>query len=76
MTLRDNFADVAAHTLLSPVVKGDESHLTSDNWAFDYISLAYMQPIMEAFDDDGSGYVTVYEVNHFTDGMPQSLDWG
>lgn len=46
-----------------------------DDWAFQYISLAWLQPIMEAFDDDGSGYITVAEINKFTEAMPASLKW-
>lgn len=30
---------------------------------------------MEAFDDDGSGYVTYQEVNEFVEAKPDSLNW-
>ena len=33
------------------------------------------QPAHEAFDDDGSGYVTYQEVNEFVDGIPEGLNW-
>ena len=47
----------------------------ADDWALDYISITYIQQIMEAFDDDGSGYITVSEVNKFTDAIPTGVDW-
>ena len=76
MTLRDNFSEVP--TLTSTAVKaalGQEDKQHGDQWAFQYINLSYLQPIMEAFDDDGSGYITVSEVNHFVDAMPSSIGW-
>lgn len=53
----------------------DSLDAAKDDWAYHYISLAWLQPIMEAFDDDGSGYITVTEVNRFTETMPKDLKW-
>ena len=75
MTLRDNFSDIVAHTTTPSADKGNDDPLHSDHWAFEYISIAYLQPIMEAFDEDGSGYTTVFEVNRFVDSLPEALDW-
>ncbi|KAF7296411.1 Protein kinase domain-containing protein [Mycena chlorophos] len=36
-----------------------------DRWALSYINVAHMQPILEAFDDDGTGFVSVKEANDF-----------
>ena len=48
-----------------------------DEWALDWINLSRMQAIAEAFDDDGSGFVTVAEVNQFTASRthPKDLEW-
>lgn len=45
----------------------------SDQWALRYIGLNYVRSILEAFDDDASGFVTVKEANSFTRSRP--LDW-
>ena len=44
-----------------------------DSWAIDYINAGRAQGIMEAFDDDASGFVTINEVNTLTRLRPQ--DW-
>lgn len=70
MTLRDHYRDKADSNMstFSPGV-------SSDDWAFEFINAKYLQPIMEAFDDDGSGYVTYQEVNEFVDLRPAELNW-
>ena len=73
MTLRDNYNDLVARSSTSPIL--DSSNVPTDEWAFEYISIAYLQPIMEAFDDDGSGYVTVAEVNRFMEALPPTISW-
>ncbi|CAL1709434.1 unnamed protein product [Somion occarium] len=60
---------------IPPAVDEDAVDHARDDWAYHYISLAWLQPIMEAFDDDGSGYITVTEINRFTDGKPKELRW-
>ena len=67
MTLRDHYRDKAENATFGMA--------SADKWAFEYISAKYLQPIMEAFDDDGSGYVTYQEVNEFVDGIPEDLGW-
>ena len=44
-----------------------------DQWALAFISFVRLQPVIEAFDDDASGLVTVAEVNAFTRSCP--LGW-
>jgi len=44
-----------------------------DGWAIKYIDVMWVQPILEAFDDDASGFITIAEVNHFTSSRP--VDW-
>ena len=50
-----------------------ESVTSSDQWALLYINVNYVRSIMEAFDEDASGFVTVKEANDFTRSRP--LDW-
>jgi hypothetical protein len=44
-----------------------------DGWAIKYIDVMWVQPILEAFDDDASGFITIAEVNRFTSSRP--IDW-
>ncbi|TCD65461.1 hypothetical protein EIP91_002675 [Steccherinum ochraceum] len=67
MTLRDLFRE-----------KGEENSNgmeALEDWALKYIDATWLQSIMEAFDDDASGYITVVELNRFTDALPDSLGW-
>lgn len=78
MTLRDNFSEVPTLTSTAVAValgKDPNAPQRTDDWALAYISITYLQPIMEAFDDDGSGYITVSEVNRFVDALPEELNW-
>ena len=47
--------------------------INSDEWAIKYIDVLWVQPILEAIDDDASGFITVNEVNRFTSSRP--VDW-
>jgi hypothetical protein len=49
------------------------SSSNADAWAMKFIDVMPVQPIMEAFDDDASGFVTVTKVNAFTSSRP--LEW-
>lgn len=52
----------------------DEQGLPAgDKWTLDYINPRYAQHIQWAFDDDASGFITVQEVNRFTQLRPH--DW-
>ena len=44
-----------------------------DRWTLEHINLLRIQPLLEAFDDDASTWVTVAEVNTFTQSRPR--DW-
>ena len=44
-----------------------------DSWAIQYININHARAILEAFDDDASGFVTINEVNNFTRSRPR--DW-
>lgn len=47
----------------------------TDEWALPYIDIKWLQPIVESFDEDGSGYVTIAEINNFTQSRPTELGW-
>lgn len=48
-------------------------HDLNDKWALAYLNILHVQPILEAFDDDGTGFVSVKEANEFTSSRPK--DW-
>ena len=75
MTLRDHFREKVQEIKLGASVEVSKEQPRTDDWALDYISVAWLQPIMEAFDDDGSGYITIAEINQFTDAIPKDLGW-
>ncbi|KAH7099931.1 hypothetical protein BKA62DRAFT_673163 [Auriculariales sp. MPI-PUGE-AT-0066] len=43
-----------------------------DRWAVEYITLTRVRPVLEAFDDDASGWISVKEANVFTSSRPQN----
>ena len=44
-----------------------------DEWALEWINVTRLQPIVEAFDDDASNFITVTEANDLTTARPR--DW-
>ncbi|KAJ7821616.1 hypothetical protein B0H14DRAFT_3875859 [Mycena olivaceomarginata] len=51
----------------------DESSSESEDlWAAQFITLTRMRRILEAFDDDASGWITVAEANTFTSSRPEN----
>lgn len=44
-----------------------------DAWAIKFIDVMWVRPILEAFDDDASGFITITEVNIFTSSRP--IEW-
>ena len=67
MTLRDHFREKAEENS-----NGLEA---LEDWALKYIDTTWLQSIMEAFDDDASGYITINELNRFTDALPEKINW-
>lgn len=41
-----------------------------DLWVLDCINVAHVQPIVEALDEDGSGFISVKEANKFAGSRP------
>lgn len=68
MALKDYFIEKAA---------GDSagSLVGADKWAVKYINVNRARTILEAFDDDASGFVTIQEVNTFTRARPLEWRW-
>jgi hypothetical protein len=64
MALKDFYVEKAA-------VEDSGSLSVPDNWALDYINIGRARDILEAFDDDAGGFVTVNEVNTFTRSRPR-----
>ncbi|KAG6907675.1 hypothetical protein DXG01_007825 [Tephrocybe rancida] len=67
------------HLPSPPLSSGSWSEVTNypppttieeDAWAVAYVNVSYLQPIAEAIDDDGSGFVNIREVNDFTSLRP------
>lgn len=67
MALKDYFIEKATT---------DSGTLTGpDSWTLKYINVGRARSILEAFDDDASGFVTVNEVNKFTGSKPSDWRW-
>ncbi|KAF8996992.1 hypothetical protein BDQ17DRAFT_1363767 [Cyathus striatus] len=46
---------------------------SGDEWTKKYINISHLQSILESIDDDGSGFISIREVNRFTLDCPR--DW-
>lgn len=49
-----------------------------EGWAISYITITRWRPILEAFDEDASGWISVQNVNRFTSSRPATytvLKW-
>ncbi len=42
-----------------------------DRWTLEHINVAHLQPILEAIDDDGTGFISVKEANTFAIQRPK-----
>lgn len=76
LALRDHYLEKLASGTESALGMGTDGVYHSpdpDAWAIKHIDVMRLQPIMEAFDDDASGFITVGEMNRFTSSRP--LDW-
>jgi hypothetical protein len=52
--------------------------ILADKWCLDYLTVPYLTAIQEAFDDDGSGFIRISEVNEFIAQIPEGwtlLQW-
>jgi hypothetical protein len=76
LALRDYYLEKLAseaNGVLGMGISAIDNSTNPDAWAIKYIDVMWVQPILEAFDDDASGFITVAEVNRFTSSRP--ADW-
>ena len=76
LALRDHYLEILSSKTEDDLGMGTSSivsYKNLDGWAIKYIDIMWVQPILEAFDDDASGFITVAEVNQFTSSRP--VDW-
>lgn len=74
ITIRDHFREKTKYGVFGP--RDVASSLTcADDWTCEYMSAPYFQRLKEAFEEDGSGYVTISGVNSFVDARPSELGW-
>ncbi|KAI9464111.1 hypothetical protein BJY52DRAFT_887328 [Lactarius psammicola] len=76
LALRDHYLEkLAAEADGVPGIGGTSinSSRNPDAWAIKFIDVTRLQPILEAFDDDASGFITISEMNRFTSSRP--ADW-
>ncbi|KAH9995914.1 hypothetical protein BJV74DRAFT_883811 [Russula compacta] len=76
LALRDYYLEkITSETenVLSVRTSAINTSSNPDAWAIKFIDIMWVEPILEAFDDDASGFITVAEVNRFTSSRP--ADW-
>ena len=76
LALRDHYLEKLTSETNGDLDVGTSAISNSTNpdaWAIKYIDVMWVQPILEAFDDDASGFITIAEVNRFTSSRP--VDW-
>ena len=76
LALRDHYLEkleVEAEGGSSSGAASTNSSRNPDAWAIKFIDVTRLQPILEAFDDDASGFITISEMNRFTSSRP--ADW-
>ena len=78
LDLRDYYVEKFAAEAEGVLGTGDVSTNTPQNpdaWAIKFIDVTHLQPILEAFDDDASGFITISEVNRFTSSPRRPANW-
>ena len=76
LSLRDHYLEKAAlgiRSIPGLSTAGITGSPDPDAWAIKYIDIMRVQPILEAMDDDASGFITIGEMNRFTSSRP--IDW-
>ncbi|KAF8882715.1 hypothetical protein BD779DRAFT_1674867 [Infundibulicybe gibba] len=89
LALHDHYVDKFAAAsrglpLLMPITDLPGNPLTpgnldlADQWVLDYLNVSHVQAILEAVDDDATGFISIKEVNTFTALQPDGwtlLQW-
>ncbi|KAI9464116.1 hypothetical protein BJY52DRAFT_1166045 [Lactarius psammicola] len=76
LALRDHYLEklaTEAEGVPGMGVTSINSSRNPDAWAIKFIDVTRLQPILEAFDDDASGFITISEMNRFT--SSRLADW-
>jgi hypothetical protein len=76
LSLRDHYlekADLAIGSIPGLGTAGIPGSPDPDSWVIKYIDIMRVQAILEAMDDDASGFITIGEMNRFTSSRP--IDW-
>ena len=66
-------SDEKSSTNVRPSDEPQTTDIADLEWTLEWITITRLQPIIEAFDDDTSGFITIAEVNNFTAACPR--DW-
>ncbi|KAI0340329.1 hypothetical protein BDW22DRAFT_412068 [Trametopsis cervina] len=73
-TIRDHFREKAQRVYGPPSLQ--ECNIAcADDWTTEYMGPPYLRRIREAFDEDGSGFVTITDVNRVSESRPGRLGW-
>lgn len=75
LNLHDYYADQRNRAAPPTIGRGTPSSplggkKPDDRWALVYINAARVQSILEAIDDDGTGYISIKEINTFIEERP------
>ncbi|KAK0504203.1 hypothetical protein EDD18DRAFT_1412301 [Armillaria luteobubalina] len=66
---------------LRPIGRPDEpipAEYENDRWTLAYLNSPHLQPLLEAIDDDATGFITIREINTFVESKPKEwtlLQW-
>lgn len=74
--LQPSSALPTVNMLATMAIKG--RRLKHTRWALNFVNVFHLQPIIEAIDDDGTGFVTIKECNTFATDRPEGwslLHW-
>lgn len=55
----------------APINSPDQPDNVEDAWTLEYINVLRLQPLIEVFDADASGFVSIVEVNELTFARPK-----
>ncbi|TCD71048.1 hypothetical protein EIP91_000547 [Steccherinum ochraceum] len=76
-TLHEHYTQLGTLAMQTPAAGQEavDTNLSSDAWALHLIRETDLQYIFDAFDEDGSGYVSLAEFNRFAQTLPQDKKW-
>lgn len=59
---------------LRPLGRPDDpipAEYEKDQWTLAYLNSPHLQPLLEAIDDDATGFITIREINTFVESKPE-----